>query len=1084
MPTYIMKTINVTFTGSNGEYVPVFSDSILGEQGENMATRLSITLPATWADFIGVSGAYIAVEYKNAKGTIGRSENIAFPALIATPVTYDVPYDALYAPETVIWFSVYAPIGTTDTRITKTNVIRATVKEGYSGGTVESPFGHDIIQQLKDLIDLRELLSNKVTSFSSPTDVQYPSAKLVDDRIDIIDGTLVELRDDIDAIVTNASIDPEVAIARISTTKSESFITLDDRLEDIEQKHIIDLGLKADTSYVDTEIAAIASGSPAGVYATTAALDSAHPTGDANIYVVTADGKWYYWNGSAWTAGGVYQSTGIADDYVEEKHMNAKMKKAVQFGVARQDDVAGVGVLPFNTNTKEGTSAPLYFPTTTESSTIAGVNMVLDSDSPMRNVYGYKRQIFRTGAPGSTNVLTLTYMPSLSEKPEILCFGFWVKDSDVNTIYDAARLAEFWLYNTAKYIKITFDLKALIVSENTTVPITATIPGAGIIDSYSAASVCLDKCEGYSFVRITLSDIVWNSSFTALTEVIFYYVLTPIKTQLVGAELNISNFTMLYDALITSGYYAYPDGTTVPQYPTATGIQEQIDSIVPSVGLDKYFSVTIDTTRTNDVAIRTKFNTTKDLVQLYSVFQTDLFNSIVEYMQSNLILSTDLSPYVTAQNILAVTTDDACPINFNGSYIGGNHGQSCVIAVVANTHGKTFADISSEWTDGDGRKWYLIKIVDVNTMWFVSENIGTATIYSFDLVISGSTLTHSTGAEHDGDITIGSSTVTQLRPSVANQTKKVFVDGQEVTANSTYHALEHIDIVDEYDIMNPSAVVQYLIDNKPVGGYISNPALNVGDAIAHYSILYRHLYDGTVLITSGFINYKDITLVYFGAVQSALPSPSSLGGSGYKYIPKALPRTIGANTYEFRTPRSMAIMADSLDLTSSYWEVPSSPPDRTIDLISDGAGDYKAGFEMGYLPVAYGSGRSARITNAWNIFTSKKSYPHLIDIGNPLTEDSCIDSVSFRKWFDISPTNSEQTALCVIPGGKEAYVFIDYHGVIDDYVTLPKEYIGKSITVVEKSSNVTLYGTIVTDRIRVKVTTATPLYGYLVLKLS
>lgn len=55
------------------------------------------------------------------------------------------------------------------------------------------------------------------------------------------------------------------------------------------------------------------SGSPKGVYATLALLQSAFPTGTTGIYLVTADGKWYYWNSTAWTAGGTYQSTGIAD---------------------------------------------------------------------------------------------------------------------------------------------------------------------------------------------------------------------------------------------------------------------------------------------------------------------------------------------------------------------------------------------------------------------------------------------------------------------------------------------------------------------------------------------------------------------------------------------------------------------------------------------------------------------------------------------------------------------------------------------------------------------------------------------------
>jgi hypothetical protein len=68
--------------------------------------------------------------------------------------------------------------------------------------------------------------------------------------------------------------------------------------------------------YADSKTATInanvTKGSPSGVYATVSALQTAKPTGDGNIYLVSADGKWYYWSGSAWTAGGVYQGTGPA----------------------------------------------------------------------------------------------------------------------------------------------------------------------------------------------------------------------------------------------------------------------------------------------------------------------------------------------------------------------------------------------------------------------------------------------------------------------------------------------------------------------------------------------------------------------------------------------------------------------------------------------------------------------------------------------------------------------------------------------------------------------------------------------------
>jgi lysophospholipase L1-like esterase len=75
--------------------------------------------------------------------------------------------------------------------------------------------------------------------------------------------------------------------------------------------------LKADKSYVDSEIAKKASGAPKGVYATLSALQTALPTGSPDNQLVTADGKWYYWSGSAWAAGAVYQSTGIADGSVK-----------------------------------------------------------------------------------------------------------------------------------------------------------------------------------------------------------------------------------------------------------------------------------------------------------------------------------------------------------------------------------------------------------------------------------------------------------------------------------------------------------------------------------------------------------------------------------------------------------------------------------------------------------------------------------------------------------------------------------------------------------------------------------------------
>ena len=65
---------------------------------------------------------------------------------------------------------------------------------------------------------------------------------------------------------------------------------------------------------MQSELASVVSGSPAGVYATTEDLETADPD-HSKIYLVSDDGKWYYYDTSetAWTAGGVYQAT--IEDY-------------------------------------------------------------------------------------------------------------------------------------------------------------------------------------------------------------------------------------------------------------------------------------------------------------------------------------------------------------------------------------------------------------------------------------------------------------------------------------------------------------------------------------------------------------------------------------------------------------------------------------------------------------------------------------------------------------------------------------------------------------------------------------------------
>lgn len=56
-------------------------------------------------------------------------------------------------------------------------------------------------------------------------------------------------------------------------------------------------------------------------FATPADLQSAYPDGDTKRYIVASDGKWYWYNGTAWIAGQVAQAVGIPDESVGNKKL-------------------------------------------------------------------------------------------------------------------------------------------------------------------------------------------------------------------------------------------------------------------------------------------------------------------------------------------------------------------------------------------------------------------------------------------------------------------------------------------------------------------------------------------------------------------------------------------------------------------------------------------------------------------------------------------------------------------------------------------------------------------------------------------
>lgn len=120
------------------------------------------------------------------------------------------------------------------------------------------------------------------------------------------------------------------------------------KLENEDGSYSESIPLSVDSDYVDvngniltnilaekatkSEISAIASGSPAGIYSTVTELINADPD-HSKIYLILADGKWYYYDStlSSWIEGGLYQSTEIASGSIGALETNTDTSRNVDF---------------------------------------------------------------------------------------------------------------------------------------------------------------------------------------------------------------------------------------------------------------------------------------------------------------------------------------------------------------------------------------------------------------------------------------------------------------------------------------------------------------------------------------------------------------------------------------------------------------------------------------------------------------------------------------------------------------------------------------------------------------------------------
>ena len=168
-------------------------------------------------------------------------------------------------------------------------------------------------------------LKSYVDNYFDNLDVQEEINNKLDEMAE--DGSLTNLiKDYVDPIYQ--AYEEEIN-EEITTFKSSINTTINNQNTEISNFKTL---INGQVSQIDNKVDSATSGSPKGVYSTLSDLQTADPDHDY-IYVVTADGKWYYYDTSLtdWTAGGTYQATEIEDGSISYKLLDELLEKTNPF---------------------------------------------------------------------------------------------------------------------------------------------------------------------------------------------------------------------------------------------------------------------------------------------------------------------------------------------------------------------------------------------------------------------------------------------------------------------------------------------------------------------------------------------------------------------------------------------------------------------------------------------------------------------------------------------------------------------------------------------------------------------------------
>lgn len=411
--------------------------------------------------------------------------------------------------------------------------------------------------------------------------------------------------------------------------------------------------------------------------------------------------------------------------------------------------------------------------------------------------------------------------------------------------------------------------------------------------------------------------------------------------------------------------------------------------------------------------------------------------------------------------------EDSAPYRVMGATIGANHGYKKTKHPTVG-HNKVEVDIGSIWNDGTNN--VVLTNIDGDNIFFSRDNDNSGAV--------SDNLTHVSGATNTSAITSVGFSVVQMYSPLKNHSLVLKIDGVvQVITDGLYSATTDIVFEETYDIMDKDSIMAWLIANV---GSVTNNTEYGGTSTISITNTIRYTKTGNTLTNTfkaltNIAAFQDIMFVMGFQLEATTKYPNLKA-----YIPKTLSFTQDAVSFDFANIRDVDYLplASRIDITPARAIATDIFCDRHIYLL-DGLG-----FSMGYLPIqdADPTVRRIRANNkAMQLAESGKIYMSAIDDDSKtaLTIGDTYSVVAYKQFFT---NTTNRTAFYIVDADNgDFYLYADWHNLpYTDSLNIPISLQGKTITLIEKSSNVSYIDSGTT--IDVTITSAET-YGYLILKL-